>query len=1118
MSTFITNTGIKDLKKRLSQLISASEELKFLVGFFYFSGLHELYKTLKANDDVIIKILVGLDVDKTSRGLVETALLDEDDISNRDRINVFLQSVKKSINSEEFDTKQFYEEVSFFLKLIKNDQLVIRKTLNPNHAKLYIFNTNKEQIVEKVFITGSSNLTRAGLFGQEEFNVEIGGPAVTEAEEYFDQLWDTAVQITELKNVKQKLIEIIENETLVKEITPFQAFSLILKNYIDSYKHKDLNPSLLKLFKRNGYKPYRYQLDAIKQALTVIEENNGVILADVVGLGKTVMACAIAKELGQPGIIICPPGLKGDPTRSDDGGWHMYKRQFGLIDWEVWSSGELKKLQKEIQNMPQTKVVIIDEAHRFRNEDTQNYEYLKNICRGKKVILLTATPFNNRPSDILSLIKLFLSPKKSLITLDDNLANKFALFQGEFKRLSFILKNHNSSNPKHLEKAKKYYKALFNEDAIDTQKVKNRTRYLANRIRSIIEPITIRRNRIDLKRNPYYKKEIQELSKVADPKEWFYQLTKEQSQFYDKVIGKYFADPENGGQFKGAIYKPFVYEKGDFDPNKLGLEENREFQQQRNLYDFMRRLLVKRFESSFGAFEQSIKNFIRVTKSSLKFIRKTKKFILDRDLLEKLLEKDPEEIEAELLKYSQKLEKGNYPKNHKIYHLFNFKLKDAFIQDINSDLQLFSLILKELEKLDLINNDPKLETLIEKIKETLNQQPKAGEPKRKLVIFSEYTDTIKYLSPNLSEVFPNLLSISGNLNNATLKKIYENFDASYKDQKDDYDILLTSDKLSEGFNLNRAGIVVNYDIPWNPVRVIQRLGRINRISKKVFEELYIANFFPTEQGAKIIRSRQIAANKMFLIHNTLGEDAKIFAPDEEPKPAALYQKITSNPEELEEESFYTKALNHFEKIKKEHPDLIKSLNNMPPRVKVAKPANKDELFVFIRKNRQVYVRAVDYNQNYKVTETTLEEVFEKIICIPQTKALNWNTDSFWTAYKKALTYKPAPNLPVSEQSSERKALTVLETILGSNVLNYDSPLLKFVRNLKEDILSYGSLPTPTLRKISKLPIDNKTKLEKELHELANNMGGINYLQKEKAQFKNLQKEIIVAIKNQKVQT
>jgi len=172
---------------------------------------------------------------------------------------------------------------------------------------------------------------------------------------------------------------------------------------------------------------------------------------------------------------------------------------------------------------------------------------------------------------------------------------------------------------------------------------------------------------------------------------------------------------------------------------------------------------------------------------------------------------------------------------------------------------MFDEILESLHKLNLVKNDPKTDCLIQNLKSQLKK-----EPQRKIVIFSEYVDTVKYLEPHLENVFKGrVLTVAGDLSAHKLEAIYKNFDASYPEQENNYDILLSSDKLSEGFNLNRAGIVINYDIPWNPVRVIQRVGRINRISKKVFDELYIVNFFPTEKGAELVKSREIASNKMF---------------------------------------------------------------------------------------------------------------------------------------------------------------------------------------------------------------------------------------------------------------
>lgn len=407
---FITNHNAANLRTRLIELITNSAELKFLVGFFYFSGIRELHEGLKEKPNISLKVLVGLNVDKTNFGLLEFAAQDNR-LSDEERCYKFLQSVKKSLNSEEFDTEEFYRQVRFFVSLISEDKLIIRKTYNPNHAKLYLFNLDESQIGRRnLFITGSSNLTRAGITTQEEFNVEIGDFGFEDAQEYFDSLWEKAVKITEEDAIKKRLIEVVEKETLVKDITPFQAFVLVLKTYLDSFEQKEVSQSLSNILEENGYTPYQYQIDAVKQALAIIEKNNGVIIADVVGLGKTVIACAIARELKKRGIVICPPGIVGDKNKNY--GWKKYTEEFELYYWEVRSLGELENIADFVNKARDIEVVIVDEVHRFRNQDTKNYEYLRNICRNKIVILLTATPFNNRPGDILSLLNLFITPKK----------------------------------------------------------------------------------------------------------------------------------------------------------------------------------------------------------------------------------------------------------------------------------------------------------------------------------------------------------------------------------------------------------------------------------------------------------------------------------------------------------------------------------------------------------------------------------------------------------------------------------------------------------------------------------------------------------------------------------
>jgi superfamily II DNA or RNA helicase len=1051
-----------------------------------------------------VKVLVGLSVDKGVYGLYELSHGNEGDEKIK---NSFLQSLERVFTSEEFDKKEIYEQVEFFLKLLKEEKLVIRKTREPNHAKLYLFKLEGD-LLKHTFITGSSNLTLAGLKGQEEFNVEIKDYGFESAEKYFDERWERAVPLS-----KEDIIKVFENRTFFREITPFVAYAYILKNYLELHQEKIPMSELEELMKKRGYKPYDYQLSAVAQAVATCEDHGGVILADVVGLGKTVIASLTAKALGKRGIVICPPHLVGDEAKTS--GWKKYLEDFGLYDWEVFSLGKLEDAKSYIKNR-NIEVVIVDEAHRFRNQRTERYHQLLEICRGKTVILLTATPFNNRPADIFALLKLFTIPKKSTLTLDGNLAQKFEKYDREFRKLAYIKNYYNSGDSKKRERAKKYYKELFGEREIDLSKVNKRARALSRRIKAVIEKVGIRRNRLDLR---YYKDKV-ELPRVRDPEEWFFELDQKQLDFYDEVI-KAFYEPEEGGRFHGAIYTPIKYEK-DFVPEEDNLgssEESFIYLYQKNLYDFMRRLLVKRFESSFKAFYESLNNFIKIHKTALKFVEKTGKFILDRNLMEKLDGASDDEIEKALKKYQQDLEKGEINKKyHKIYEIDKFKEKKKFCQHIKEDIKLFIELKQKVEELGLLKDDPKAKKLIEGIKEFL-------ENNKKVVIFTEYVDTAEYLKEILEKEFgEKVLSAIGNISKSTYEKILKNFDAQYMEQEDDHYILITTDKLSEGINLNRACVVINYDIPWNPVRVIQRVGRINRIGKKVCDEIFIVNFFPTEKGADIVKSREIAQMKMFMIHHVLGEDAKIFSPDEEPKPSELYRKLNTYPEE-EEESFFSRVKKEYEEILEKHPWIKKELEEMPHRIKVAKRGEKNELMVFIRRGKELFVGYKDYSQSMPL-EVSLEEVYEKIKSSPEEKGRELSPQ-FWEHYNQILRGPFTSLSPISDNSLESKARNMVETLLKMEELEEER---EFLNALMEDMVEYQTLSEYDLSKIVsweslvKEIVKLKTKKPKEIGELIEKLKskvrdlkkelGEDFLQKTKARVREESKEVIIAVENQ----
>jgi len=1063
---FITNnTHQLSLKERLNTLIGVCDELKFLVGFFYFSGWKEVYESLQTQPDVKLKLLVGLQVDKLLNQVIVEHGNYEESLPGDEAFERFISSLTLALDTDEVDTEAFHQQVFFFLDMLATGRLQIRKTDKPNHSKLYLFKLQEQQArvqgMQGSFITGSSNFTGAGLSGQQEFNVEIRDYGFSTAESYFDDLWDNATKITEDQKRKEIVIELVKNKSLIADVTPFEAYALVLKTFLDLQEQNLIRSEVIELL-RSNYSEFSYQVDAVNQALNIINEYGGVIIADVVGLGKSVIASMIAKSIDKKTLILCPPGLIGN--KDEKTGWYEYANNFNL-NCNVRSKGELEKIAEGIDNS-HFEVVIVDEAHSLRNQDTYDYDALKKICQGKKVILMTATPFNNSPADIFSLLKFFLIPGNTNLAIDGNIENLFTDYKNVFDKLSYISKYHNWKRTKATEvdkkeKAKRYHNILFGSEKIDLKLVRTRTKELANTIKHLISPVVIRRNRLDLQNDIQYNREIGTLSEVENPTEMFYELTAEQSKFYDKVLSEYFGED---GRFTGAIYRPFAYTGTD------GSEST----QQTNLYDFMRRLLVKRFESSFGAFASSVNRFLTVHKLAIQFVEKTGgRYILDRDLLEELVvEKDNDTIEDKLNDFENQLSKRS--KNNTVYEIKTFINEGkTFLSDINKDIKLFEEIKSELARLEIVDNDPKRDAIYNQIVEILNKVPTKNEPKRKVLVFSEYVDTVKHLKPFMESKFGNrLLVCDGNISKQLHSELNSNFNAQYKyENTDNFDVLITSDKLSEGFNLNRAGAIINYDIPWNPTRVIQRVGRINRIGIKVFDKLNIYNFFPSERGKDLVQVRLIAEQKMYMIHNALGEDSKIFDPLEEPSASGLFKKLNSLPQEEGNENIATSIRNRYEVIKNEYPEVVEKIATLPNRVKTAKEGNLNQLCLLMKRGLCLYPRLVGDTaiDEIKVNDITLEEYIELIQCDFETPKLPLS-DKFWKPYQLAKEIKKA-NFPAPVANSlEAKALTNLKQALPK--LANEPELFEFNKTLITDLRKYRTLSDYILRRLGSISVEN----------------------------------------------
>ena len=1122
---FITNQrgeGEGKLATRLRELIGHADQLDMLVGFFYFSGVKILAEAFRDRPQLKLRVLVGMEAELVLGQLVEVAQKGGPDSADAIRER-FCESMKKVLGSERVDNEGFHERLGIFIDLLESKRLDIRKTRDPNHAKLYIFGMDDTQVgTKKYWITGSSNFSEPGLSTRDELNVQIGDFGQEEAQKYFDDLWERAVPLTADDGARQKLVKILKECSVAADITPFEAYYLVLQNYLEHQRTQLKELQIERLLKGAGFAKYRYQVDAVAQAMARLDAYKGVIIADVVGLGKSIVGSLIGAVRARRGLVICPPGLMGERS-GDAGGWHEYLQKFKLNDWQVWSRGKLDEILEMLKHDPDFDMVIVDEAHNFRNERTEDYGALADICFGREVVLLTATPFNNRPGDLLALLHLFSPGKQSPFVVGGDLDERFRFFS---QRHESIVKLKKAIAKKDFWTIARLLKACGIEPlscggGSDLDKVRKKvnevSRKLTRQIRQVMEKIVIRRNRLDLTSDPDYKDEITTLATVQDPKEQFFALSREQDGFYDRVIHEYFGE---GARFKGAIYHPQAYLK-----SKDGTDEAQE-----NLYGMLLGRMVQRFESSFGAFKMSVKGVKRSLELSLRFVERMGTFLYSRKAMDRILDIGDydDAVEAML---------GAIREQEEMYERKGVKTKDAihydvndrdfdgkrFVADIKSDIALLDKILAEIEELELDTRDPKCEKLAKVLKDVLDEchsdiptEPDA--PKRKVLVFSTFRDTVLHVAKGLEKAFPGkVLVVTGdNFGKEMAWTVKENFDASFETQADDYDILLTTDKLSEGFNLNRAGLVVNYDIPWNPTRVIQRVGRINRIGKKVFDNLYIFNFFPTVKGASIIQNREIAQAKMFAIHQILGEDAKIFSVEEEPTPAGLYSKVVSFGED-EAMSFYTDAKLKYLKAKafleRTHPGVLERIGRFPNNVKTAWEGSPHATFMF-RRQGPGFFALVKWKDGGEVEELPLEDAILQIVCKWGTPRVEFSPE-FWRYPKvqpSTVPLSPAstshPGIYSELKGYRPKGLllgraTIGDSVLAIQTLNrykglMSNRLRKFAMDVADDIQNYGTLPVYTVRKIARAGnIQDKTEAVQELETVLEEiraLRGTGYLQ------------------------
>jgi superfamily II DNA/RNA helicase len=950
MSTkFFTNSEQNTLINKFEGVFTHNPNIQYfdaLVGYFRASGYFRIRPFLDKVPK--IRILVGINVDKLIANSHKEGI---EFFKNHEKAKEqFIKKVQDDIEKANYD-KRTEQGIIQFIEDIVNGKIEVKAHPEKRiHAKVYILRPepfNKHTYAS--VITGSSNLTDAGLGGGDKYNYEFNVQLtefddVVFATEEFEKLW------AESTNILPVDIQHIKKKTYLNEVTPFELYIKLLIEYFGS--NIDYDPDSMGDLPSN-FKKLSYQIDAVNEGFNMLLKHNGFVLADVVGLGKTVVATMVAKKfLLQNGrentkiLVVYPPAVEKN--------WKNTFKFFNIDKYAKFiTNGSLNKIlegHQDYWSKEEYDLVIVDEAHKFRNHTTGAFQQLQLITKTprttkgyidglqKKVILVTATPLNNKPDDIFYQIQMFQDARQSTLPIT-NLTSFFSPLMEQYKTL------------------KRY-------DQLDV----NKLREIYSKIRkNVVEPITIRRTRSDLENIKEYKADLKEqgisFPKVEPPKKIEYILDEALNLLFHKTVF-YLTDEDKltYSRYQAiAALKPNIQDK--YYENAETISKSLAF--------IMKTQLIKRLESSFYAFYKSLSNFHKATDRMIQMFDNDKIFIAPDTDINKLLDKgwSEEEIEKEIERLSE-----DNPKNQK------FKKTD-FKTGFYETLQKDSKLLKELAKAwGDIDYDPKLDVFIKELKKQFLNKKTNNEGK--LVIFSESKDTVDYLGEQLEELGRKDVLLVSSENR---KKLYDtivcNFDANCEKEKqtNEFNIILTTEVLAEGVNLHRSNVVIHYDTPWNSTRLMQRIGRVNRIGTKA-DAIHNYVFYPSAQGDSQIKLNKTAFMKIQAFHTAFGEDSQIYSEDEILDEVKLFNKDSIK--EVEDERL--KYLYFLRGFKKENRSWFDKIKKLPLKSRtgrnsknIKKPELKDGTAVFLKTDKKFEFYLIDKEMQPKeITPIDAFKVFE----------------------------------------------------------------------------------------------------------------------------------------------
>ncbi|MBU0678457.1 MAG: helicase [Verrucomicrobia bacterium] len=969
------------LVDHLGQMLGTSERARFAVGYLFLSGLTSVAKRVLNLQE--LRLLIGNTTDKETIEVIaegqmraELAAQKIDGQQYKKRVEAERAAQETQDNLRDTvgvmdQTDDAEQLIAGLVRMVEEKRLKVRVyTKGRLHAKAYICDYGKvfdlvgkeiERHEKGIAVVGSSNLTLAGLTHNTELNVIVqGNQNHTELVRWFDELWKDS------QDFDETLMTELQQSWAAAQVRPYDIYMKTLYALVRDRLEAEDEQELLwddDIFRKLA----EFQKVAVRLAVQMVRDFGGAFVSDVVGLGKSYIGAAIVKHFERSDharpLVLCPAPLVDM--------WERYNEVYQL-NARVLSMGFLREDEQDgvtrLLNDVKYKdrdFVLVDESHNLRHPDTQRYKVVQTfLSTGRRCCLLTATPRNKSAWDVYHQIKLFHQDDRTDLPVDPpNLKDYFKLIDKTERKLPDLLA--------HIlvRRTRQHILRWYGFDAETHEPVD------PNRFQEYLQGTRKAYVLVGGKHQFFPKRELETIE---------YSIEDTYQGLYQELRG-HLGKPRKGkptkalpdGELTYARYGLWHYVK----PAKQKKEPYTSLQRAgANLRGLMRVLLFKRFESSVYAFKETVKRLLKMHQTFVASLdagfvpagEEAQYLLYDSDILE-----EGALVDA-LREVSKRYDAGDFDLN-------------ALRAHIEHDIELLQKILKLVSPITP-EKDAKLQTL----KKRLAEKPLKG---AKRLIFTQYADTAKYLFANLNPDGKNPdieVIFSGD---KSKEKIVGRFapkaNPEYRFTKDEAELMMViaTDVLAEGLNLQDCDNIINYDLHWNPVRLIQRFGRIDRIGSE-HELIFGFNFLPETKLDKNLGLKDKLHNRIQEIHDTIGEDSEILDGSEKLNPEAMYAIYETRggaPVQLDlwggaDDEFLD--LNEAEEIlrqlRKDNPDEYERIANLRDGIRTARPSLQRGLYVFCQAGRFQQMFLLD--ENSEVISRDVPKVVGTVKCAPDAAA------------------------------------------------------------------------------------------------------------------------------------